>query len=153
HGRFPRAARHSRSLPTPCLSATGRPRHWPHCSMSSPTPGPRRGSAATPTRQPDSFSLPWMIERLLPDPTTDRREGRRAMETKPRVLPNARTEMLTTQELADEVLVYDMQRHRAHSLNRTAALVWRHCDGNTPVAEIAQRVQQELGTSVTDEAI
>jgi hypothetical protein len=75
------------------------------------------------------------------------------METTHRALPRARTEKLVTQQLADEVLIYDLERHRAHSLNRAAALIWRHCNGSTPVAEIAQRLQQELGTPVKDEAI
>ena len=49
-------------------------------------------------------------------------------------LPAARTSGLVVRELAEETLVYDEERHRAHCLNRTAALVWRHCDGKTPVS-------------------
>jgi hypothetical protein len=52
------------------------------------------------------------------------------------------------QELAEEVLVYDTERHKAHCLNPMAAAVWRHCDGRTGVAEIARRLQQELSTPV-----
>jgi hypothetical protein len=44
-------------------------------------------------------------------------------------LPQARTEGLTVRELAEETLVYDKERHKAHCLNRTAACVWKHCDG------------------------
>jgi hypothetical protein len=46
--------------------------------------------------------------------------------------------------LPDEVLVYDLDRHKAHCLNQTAALVWRRCDGKTQPAEIARRLQSEL---------
>jgi hypothetical protein len=38
------------------------------------------------------------------------------------VPPKGRTAGLVESELPDELLVYDLVRHRAHSLNRTAAL-------------------------------
>jgi hypothetical protein len=63
-------------------------------------------------------------------------------------LPQARRDGLVVQELAEEVLVYDTERHKAHCLNPMAAAVWRHCDGRTGVAEIARRLQQELSTPV-----
>jgi hypothetical protein len=61
------------------------------------------------------------------------------------VLPRARKDHLTVRELPDETLVYNRQRHRAHCLNPVAALVWRHCDGRTPVDELAHIVSAELG--------
>ena len=68
------------------------------------------------------------------------------------MLPRARQDRLVVQELADEVLVYDLDRHKAHCLNRTAALVWRHCDGRTPVAEMASVLERELKCPV-DQAV
>ena len=68
------------------------------------------------------------------------------------MLPRAREHRLVLQELPDELLVYDLDRHKAHCLNRTAALVWRHCDGQTTVAEMARLVQRELKSPV-DEAV
>ncbi len=68
------------------------------------------------------------------------------------MLPRAREDRLVVQELADEVLVYDLNRHKAHCLNRTAALVWRHSDGRTGAAEMAALLQQELKSPV-DEAV
>jgi hypothetical protein len=47
-------------------------------------------------------------------------------------------------ELPDELLVYDLDRHRAHCLNRTAALVFRHCDGETSVKQLATILRREL---------
>jgi hypothetical protein len=44
--------------------------------------------------------------------------------------PVARREGLVVKELGDEVLVYDLQRHQAHCLNRAAARVWSQCDGS-----------------------
>jgi hypothetical protein len=58
--------------------------------------------------------------------------------------PLARRDGLVVQELPDELLVYDLDRHRAHSLNRTAAWLWQHCDGKTSVAEMAAQWHEEL---------
>ena len=68
------------------------------------------------------------------------------------MLPRAREGRLVVQELPDEVLVYDLNRHKAHCLNRTAALVWRHCDGHTTVAEMAALLEKEV-KSPADEAV
>jgi hypothetical protein len=59
------------------------------------------------------------------------------------LMPSARTTELVVEELPGEILVYDLKRHRAHCLNRTSALVWRHCDGRTPVSEVAEVLEDE----------
>lgn len=61
--------------------------------------------------------------------------------------PRARAEGLVVREVADEVLVYDLARHRAVCLNRPAALVWRSCDGRTTVAEMARALADVLGAA------
>jgi hypothetical protein len=58
--------------------------------------------------------------------------------------PKMRRQGLVVDELPDEVLVYDLERDQAHCLNRTAALVWQSCDGNTTPSEIARRLKLEL---------
>ena len=68
-------------------------------------------------------------------------------------LPAARKSRLVVRELAEEVLVYDESDHRAHCLNRTAALVWKSCDGKTPVSGIAERVSGQLSAPVSDEVV
>ena len=65
----------------------------------------------------------------------------------------ARHEELVVQELSDEVLVYDLKSHQAHCLNRTAAFVWNHCDGETTADEIAKLMEQEWRTPVNSDAI
>ena len=67
--------------------------------------------------------------------------------------PNARQEGLVVQELADEVLVYDSQRFKAHCLNRTAALVWQHCDGKRTTREIALALEKHAGSPVGEEVV
>ena len=74
------------------------------------------------------------------------------METTRALMPRARQDELVVEELPDETLVYDLRRHKARCLNRTAALVWRHCDGQTSVAEVAALLGEQLATP-TDEAV
>src|SRR2546423_2572912 len=68
-------------------------------------------------------------------------------------LPNARREGLIVEELAEETLVYDLDTHKAHSLNPSAALVWRHCDGRTNVRELAQVMHDELKAPVSEDLV
>jgi hypothetical protein len=56
-------------------------------------------------------------------------------------------------DLQDEVLVYDLDRDRAHCLNQTAAMVWQRCDGETTSREIAACLEHELGAAIGDEVI
>ena len=55
-------------------------------------------------------------------------------------LPRARSEGLVIEELADELLVYDLQRNKAHCLNSTAAKIWKKCNGRSTPADIARRL-------------
>ena len=67
--------------------------------------------------------------------------------------PAARKADLIIEETGGETLVYDLRSHKAHCLNRTSALVWKHCDGKRSVAEVALRVEAELGTEVSDDVV
>lgn len=67
--------------------------------------------------------------------------------------PKARQDGLIVQQLADEVLVYDEQRHKAHCLNQTAAIVWQQCDGKRKVSDIAKRASVEMGAAVGEEMV
>jgi Coenzyme PQQ synthesis protein D (PqqD) len=69
------------------------------------------------------------------------------------VLPLARTDQLVVQELPDEVLVYDLERHKAHCLNKTSAMVWQRCDGRTTVAEMTRWLGRELDSPVDDDVV
>lgn len=76
------------------------------------------------------------------------------METKDRqALPIARTAQLIVQEVTDEVLVYDLDRHKAHCLNKTSAIVWKHCDGQTTVSAAARLLEQEMNTPVETDVV
>ncbi len=68
-------------------------------------------------------------------------------------LPHARIEQLIIRELEGEALVYDQERGKALCLNQTAALVWKHCDGQTTIPQIAQLMEKELSTPVAVDAV
>jgi hypothetical protein len=67
--------------------------------------------------------------------------------------PLMRQQGLVIDELPDEVLVYDLERHKAHCLNQTAGLVWKHCDGQTAPPEIARRLEKELQAPCPEEIV
>ena len=67
--------------------------------------------------------------------------------------PLARKEGLVIQELPDEVLVYDLERDRAHCLNETAAFVWQRCDGRTSTVEIARSLGKKVNAPVDEKVV
>ena len=66
----------------------------------------------------------------------DRVVRRKASAEKPRL----REQGLVVHELPEELLVYDLARHKAHCLSPLAAAIWRACDGRTTAEEIAVRL-------------
>ena len=69
------------------------------------------------------------------------------------ILPNRREEKLVAVDMPDETLIYDLSRHRAYCFNRTAALVWRHCDGTTTAAQMAAIIKDELNMPADEELV
>jgi hypothetical protein len=69
------------------------------------------------------------------------------MASRTRILPPARDTQLIVEAMADETLVYDLQRHKAHYLNPTAALVWRCCRERKSLAETATLLDSGLATA------
>jgi hypothetical protein len=66
--------------------------------------------------------------------------------------PSARRDGLIVETLGDELLVYDAERDRAHSLNATSAAVWQACDSVGDAAALAEAVTERLGEPVSEEA-
>jgi coenzyme PQQ synthesis protein D (PqqD) len=71
----------------------------------------------------------------------------------PARLPRMRKQGLIIDELPDEVLIYDLDRHKAHCLNHTAGLVWKQCDGRTTPRVIARRLQSEFDGPFSEELV
>jgi len=70
-----------------------------------------------------------------------------------KTLPSGRRDGIIVRELADEVLIYDLQRDKAHCLNKTAGFVWQHCDGRTQVATVARLLAAETQTFVDESVV
>ena len=76
------------------------------------------------------------------------------METRTnKIMPSARKEGLVVKELPDEVLVYDLERHKAHCLNQSAALVWKNCDGRTTLSEMVGKLKDEFGDPLDEQSV
>jgi len=66
--------------------------------------------------------------------------------------PRARTEQLVVTRAGDDTLVYDLRSHQAHSLDRDAATLWRHCDGTRDLPALARLLGDESGEHDDDAA-
>ena len=67
--------------------------------------------------------------------------------------PRARSDRLVTRSLGNELLVYDLERHKAYCLNQMAMEVFRLCDGKTTIPAMAVRVSDVVGVSVAEDAV
>jgi hypothetical protein len=68
-------------------------------------------------------------------------------------LPVARSRNLIVKELSDETLIYDLETDEAHCLNRTAALVWKNCDGTRDIHQLRELVEKESSFAVPEEVV
>ena len=75
------------------------------------------------------------------------------MKSNRQTKPRARKDGLIVHQLPDEVLVYDLERDRAHCLNETAAFVWQRCDGRKSTREIAQALGKKMNAQVDEKIV
>jgi hypothetical protein len=68
-------------------------------------------------------------------------------------VPVARKQGLVVQEMPEEVLIYDLDTNKAHCLNKTAAFVWKSCDGNKSVADITKSFTNDFGSPVEEDLV
>ncbi len=67
--------------------------------------------------------------------------------------PRSRKNDIVTQDIKDEMMIYDLNTNKAFHLNQTSAFVWSACDGNNSVSQIAQQLSIELKTFVSEDFI
>lgn len=67
--------------------------------------------------------------------------------------PRARTKELLLQPTGGDLVVFDQERNIAHTLNRTAALVFQNADGTRSVADLAALLQAELNETADEDLI
>ena len=64
------------------------------------------------------------------------------------IKPKARVDQLVFNQLADELLIYDLKSHQAYCLNAAAAAVWNLCDGSQTTTELAAKLNnREAGAA------
>lgn len=68
-------------------------------------------------------------------------------------IPVARKQGLVVQEMPEEVLIYDLDTNKAHCLNKTAAFVWKSCDGNKSIADITKSFENDFGSVVDEDLV
>ena len=69
------------------------------------------------------------------------------------IKPAARSQGLVVEHLADETLIYDLERDEAHHLNPTAAAVFALCDGQTPAEALATKAAERLGQPMSAQTV
>ena len=57
------------------------------------------------------------------------------------LLPEARSSGLVVEEVVDEVLVYELETHLARLLSPQTAKIWRLCDGEQTIEDIAEELE------------
>jgi coenzyme PQQ synthesis protein D (PqqD) len=68
-------------------------------------------------------------------------------------MPRAREAGLIVRELEEETLIYDVDTDKAHCLNQTAALIWKHCDGTSSVTQICELLSQTMETTIDEKVL
>lgn len=63
-------------------------------------------------------------------------------------------ENLTVQAVDDEILILDLESNQIHQLNSSASFIWRLCDGETSIDQLANifsdHFEVEPDTAQTD---
>ncbi len=67
--------------------------------------------------------------------------------------PIARKNDLEVKEITGELFIHDLKHEKAICLNPTSAYVWRKCNGEKEIDEIAAEMQAELGVSVSEKLV
>ena len=67
--------------------------------------------------------------------------------------PKTKNSEIVEQKFRQEILLYDLDRHQVFCLNETMAQIWKHCNGNHSISEIAEKIASETKTKVTDDLV
>lgn len=67
--------------------------------------------------------------------------------------PKAKTEGMLVEELGDEAVIYDLDSHMVHHLDRRAFRIWRSCDGQRTSAMIVHAIAADEEQRPDQEAI
>lgn len=65
----------------------------------------------------------------------------------------ARKDGFVIKHLRDEVVVYEIDTHRAHRLDKVASKVWALCDGTRQTPELVAALARDYGIAAEDELV
>lgn len=68
-------------------------------------------------------------------------------------LPKARRKGIISKEVDGELLIYDLDRDKAHCLNPSAAAIWKLCDGRTTTDQISNSLLKDKGRAVDERIV
>lgn len=60
---------------------------------------------------------------------------------------------IAVQDVEPETLIYDERSHKAWCLNHSSACIWRLCDGQNTIVQIAAIAATELGSPITEDLV
>jgi hypothetical protein len=66
---------------------------------------------------------------------------------------NIQGDRITIQDVESETLIYDERSHKAWCLNRSSASIWRLCNGQHTVAQIAAMAAGDLRSPVSEDLV
>jgi len=66
--------------------------------------------------------------------------------------PLTKKDFIVVEESLNEALIYDSAQNKLHVLTPVATAVWKSCDGQTSVAEIASKLKAELNDELGEDA-
>lgn len=70
------------------------------------------------------------------------------------IRPLARADELVVRDMDSEVLIYDLNKDEAITLNLFAAAVWRACDGTRDMQGLVEKLHSQMpGDLVTEESV
>lgn len=84
---------------------------------------------------------------------SQRKPGKRRSGGGDTPLPRAQQSGVLTTDVGDELVVYDSREHQGHCLNRSAAVVWRHLDGETSMREMVAHLREELDPAADEDTV
>jgi hypothetical protein len=67
--------------------------------------------------------------------------------------PMSKTADFLTQELDNELLLYNLKTNQTFCLNETAALVWQKADGKSSVTDITAELSNNFACKISDEFV
>lgn len=67
--------------------------------------------------------------------------------------PRSRNENIILQEVDGDLLIFDLVSNKAYCLNETSAIVWKSCDGEKSVEDIAHNLGREMKAKVGEDVV